>query len=403
MNNEYYLDTYFEKCGLDVTFNTLGRTEELARAYVSETQQIVDSTPSKRSHHVKTSCYAKFYNMEDRIKHTGFEKFDELAIAFKTKRSMDMTNMQFSPSLRVTRVQSSPIGYTRALKNNLKTFVKPIMLYLSGGMDSELVAMALLDADIKFTPVIFSWTDNAGEVQNSFDTDYAFKFCRTHSLLPVVRTVNIEQLWASDEFTQLSYDSKLISAHVTTHIYMAKLMNADYPNVSHLFGGEVRYSSDYDHCEDSPLENLVSLSKITPGYNGSLYRLAGSQTGGQGILLGMDSVLGTWSVFPINTGIGGWIPAGPTSGSYTNTLTNPYQFQTSINTGFVYTGSPPPSTYVYSTYSNGSDPIQIILGSYQGVAGQRAYGSFTINIKTITGGQTGVVATSVISLDLQAG
>ena len=26
MNNEYYLDTYFEKCGLDVTFNTLGRT-----------------------------------------------------------------------------------------------------------------------------------------------------------------------------------------------------------------------------------------------------------------------------------------------------------------------------------------------------------------------------------------
>ena len=392
MNNEYYLDTYFEKCGLDVTFNTLGRTEELARAYVSDTRSLVESTHNKSSEYAKPVCYNKFYIIENRTKLTGFEKFNDVARAFKSRRSEERINTQFMDTLKIEKNETSHIGYKQALKNDLKTIVKPILLYLSGGMDSELVAMALLDAGVKFTPVIFSWTDSKGEIQNSSDTDYAFKFCRTHSLLPVVRTVDIEKLWQSDEFRQLSLDARLISAHLTTHVYMIKMIDTDYPNVSHLFGGEVRYASNYLNEEDNTFSDLVTLSKVMPGYNGLNYgnhTLVRTDTHHLYLKLILNPD-GTWQVITAGYGT---IIGSPVSGTFSNAPLSPlgYQARVSAESSITQSGngariSPVivPSSYA-TILAGGLNLITVDSGNLAGTDCQYN-ASYTVQIQSLTGG-----------------
>ena len=68
-------EKYFLDKDIHVSFNVLGRTEELVKAYIYDTQDIVDDVPSKMSHHVKHACYSKFYSIENRKKFTGFEEF----------------------------------------------------------------------------------------------------------------------------------------------------------------------------------------------------------------------------------------------------------------------------------------------------------------------------------------
>ena len=128
-------------------------------------------------------------------------------------------------------------------------------------MDSELVAHALLDAGKTFIPVIFQWTNDKGEIQNEFDTDYAMRFCQKYGLTPIIETINIENLWTSTRFRNLSEEFNITSPQLVTHAYMVLRMNDKYPNRCHLFGGEVRYTTDYGWKKD---ENsaMVIMGKV---------------------------------------------------------------------------------------------------------------------------------------------
>ncbi len=308
---------YFLDKGIDVEFNTLGCTQELLEAYISSTAPLVREARAQRSEFVKSGCYNLFYPIDPRTKLTGFEGINKQAITFKSKQGENVTSAQVTPCKIIDAIPDYSIDYKETLKNELRSITKPILLYLSGGIDSELVALALLDAKKEFTAVIFHWTHSDGDRINTDDTAYAMAFCQTHNIVPIEQTLDIGSLWASPEFEQLSLDIGVCSAHLVTHAYIAILMATEFPDNKHLFGGEVRYRTNYVK-DDKSLANIVLTTKVTPGYDSYSYFIArNSGSGTATVFLNMTYVAGVSATWAITHGPGTWSTSGgPVSGNF---------------------------------------------------------------------------------------
>jgi hypothetical protein len=309
---------YFANLGIDVEFNTIGRNNDLIQAYIANTQSLVSIEQHQISENIKFACYSQFYTFAPRQKFTGFENFKEQDIAFRIANSDIIVQPQVRPCL-VTEKNPSSNTYKETLISSFSDFTKPIILYLSGGLDSELLALALLEAGKPFTPVIFCWTSNDA-VKNQAEVQFAFDFCAAHNLTPIIKSIDVSSLWSSSvEFKQLSVDIQIVSPQLTTHAYMVLLMNSEIPNAQHLFGGEVRYRTNYLK-DDNSLANIILLGKVAPGYNGNLYTRANASakpvnvrlnlsssgawnivTGGIGLTTG-SPLSGTWAVAPLAVG-----------------------------------------------------------------------------------------------------
>lgn len=306
---EHKFDNYFAKKGINVRFNTLGYDENLVYSYVKDFGDVVSKSAAKRSHHVKLECYKKMYYFQPRKKLTGFERLKEQDDKFRNKVSKYIIESQFTPTLRIKNNETKDvtISYKDALKDSLKNIENPI-LYMSGGADSELVALTLLKMNKSFKPVIFFWTNNKNEVINHDDVSMAIEFCKTHKLFPILKQLNLEQLWETTEFEKLAIDMQMSSSQLVTYGYIAKLINDEFPNHTHLFGGEVRF---YNQPLIDPQSNLVFLAKVCPpGYNGGSYQGQTSTTGNctleyfastgiwRIVRTGFSSVTGTWTTTP---------------------------------------------------------------------------------------------------------
>lgn len=77
---------------------------------------------------------------------------------------------------------------------------RPIMIPLSGGIDSECMAKSFLYADVPFMPVIMRFHEG----YNDFDTKWAFRFCQEFDLRPTVVDLNLEKFYASDQHLELA-------------------------------------------------------------------------------------------------------------------------------------------------------------------------------------------------------
>jgi hypothetical protein len=266
---------YFEEQNIQVHFDTLGKTKALKAAYIDATQKLVDANPTKRSEMVKHACYSQFYSMKQREKLTGFEQFAELDKQYRIENKEYIGENIFRMSNLVDKSHSSGIilPYKTQLGISYEEYNKPILLYLSGGLDSELVARSLIEFGIKFTPVIFNWGNKKGEIVNSNDTQYAVDFCNEFQLTPIVKTVNIDELWISAEFKRLGKSIRILSPQLTTHAYMVELMNSEKPDHIHLLGGEVRYKSNFDEVKTDGfvMPNLVYVTKAMPSSVGTMY------------------------------------------------------------------------------------------------------------------------------------
>lgn len=268
------ISTYFKNKGVDVLFNTLGHTTDLNYSFIADYKHIVSASQRKESNFVKISAYADMYTFEPRPKYTGFENFKKLDREFRTKISPFINESQFSPSLLIENsdVKSVEKGYKELLKNSLSKINEPI-LYLSGGLDSELVANALLEKGIKFKVVIFQHLDKNRKVCNLQDISYAFKFCKTHKIIPNIFNLDIESLWESEEFEKLAIETQFVSPQLVTYVHMINTVSAKYRNATHLFGGEVKFMTDYVK-DNGELANVLLLEKVTPGYNNGSYGIS---------------------------------------------------------------------------------------------------------------------------------
>lgn len=267
------INEYFSNKGIDVSYNTLNGTEELVKSYIKQFGNRVNQVKGQKSQYIKSECYSTLYNMEPRVKLTGFEKYKKFDQEFRLNISSLVTKPQFSSTLVVDpKYNDVTVSYKDLLKDYVKTFKNPL-LYLSGGLDSELVANAMIDAGINFTPVIFNYIDNHGNVINKEDVDYAYKFCTRNGLFPIFKQLNIKELWSSKDFANLALELEIVSPHLLTHVYMIKMMEHEFTGRTHMFGGEVRFRNNFA-LDDGRPANLVLLDKLIPAYNTNEYTSA---------------------------------------------------------------------------------------------------------------------------------
>lgn len=251
------IDRYFSKLGIDVIYNTLGHNRELIASFISDNRDILSNYTS-RSNHIKHILYNEIYNLEFRHKKTGFEKIPKLDQDCRNKISKVVLFPQFTGTCIIDNEEESHLkNYKDHLSNFLIKLDNPI-LYYSGGLDSELVAMSLLDNGKKFTVVTVEWIYE-GKVINEYELNYAYKFCRNNSIIPVIKQINVEELWNSNEFFQLASNLGIVSPQLVSHAYVISIINQEFPNRTHLFGGEVRFQH---HLLDSgEMAKLVFLDK----------------------------------------------------------------------------------------------------------------------------------------------
>ncbi len=397
------IDEYFSEKGICVRYNTLGNDETLVRSYLNQFHDEVDQSERKRSEYVKHSCYSKLYNIEPRIKYTGFEEFKKIDNEFRKQISMYITKPQKDNYGFVMdkKENSDNLSYKEALLTNLKTVVDPV-LYLSGGIDSELVARALLEANKKFTPVIFEFVDKFGKIRNSAELNYAYKFCKNNHLIPDIHQIDIETLWDSPYFKQLAIEVQISSPQIVTHVYMIEMLSIKYRNSTHLFGGEIRFKSNYI-MDNGDLANIVFLAKTNPpGYSGSSYSDVNSSGSSAEANLNYDNSTGDWTV----TSSGGTI-AGPAP--FTSTPASQYEFR--ITSATQVQNSASAGAFAFPVPSVGSVPTSYsaIPGSLTALCGvsasiispgpgEFAIIEFTFGIDVRSQNQPGIVRSSTIGL-----
>lgn len=235
------VERFWADQGVTVIINTLGANSTLRNSYISKFNHLVEATTSKKSNQVKMDCYRTLFDIEPRKKLTGFEEIDNLDRKFRD-RFLKYSELEWDCAEYFTPMILS--HSTADYKGELITFLQGVekpLLYLSGGMDSELVAWALIEGGVDFSTVIFVWINNEGKILNAGDIKYAIDFCKNRNITPVLKTVNLEKLWTSDEFMEFSKELRFNSPQLTTHAYMVKIMKDVFPNHTHLFGGEVRF------------------------------------------------------------------------------------------------------------------------------------------------------------------
>ena len=345
------IELYLAGKGINASYGTLGSTDALIKLFVKENAQTIRETTHRKSNYIKHQLYSKYYEFEERPKFTGFEKFAALDKKSRFDNRKVGHGLVGMPIIRVTTENvpdgtvtliASPIllpgvtvegSYLEELKSTLKTYNNPL-LYLSGGIDSEFVARAMLDAGIQFKVVIFRLTDDQHDVLNAQDILYALDFCEEHGLIPIINTICIPDLWASKEFADIAKGTESNSPQLNTHAYMAEVMAKEFPDSAHLFGGEIRVLTQIDQT-DSTL-NIVNAVKVaTPGYDGFFYTL--NYTTSTPSIVTQEILLSYfWSGFSAfdqqwNTSVTGpgTLVGGPTLGNWFNGQATP-------NTGFQY-------------------------------------------------------------------
>lgn len=320
------IDKFFEKKGIKTRFNTLGYTDILIRSYLKDFQSEVDGTYRKKSEDVKHSCYNKIYPVKSRPKFTGFETLAKQDSKFRKDIGMFISTPQFSPLETMEHICNNDIdiSYKDALKDSIKNIDNPIV-YLSGGLDSEIVANAFVDTGKSFIPLIYYYVDDYGNLLNKHDIGYAYAFCKKHGLFPVIKQLNVPKLWHTEEFKKLAIDLQIVSPQLVTYAYMIQQMSEEYPDHTHVFGGEVKFKSNYQYANRN--YNLVFLDKLVPAYDGQLYGAPSGLYGEPGYvaLAYYGNTLegaGTWEVqiytsgfpqpYPTNSGVWTTTPAlGP--------------------------------------------------------------------------------------------
>lgn len=257
--------TYFKNKQIDVSFNTLGATDKLIQLYIKENKNLVKGIAGQTSNHVKHACYNRYYEIESRPKYTGFEKFQHLDKITRKKMFPLVPGLVGVPELEIVNDDSLSGSYIDELKAYIKGLKDPL-LYLSGGVDSEFVALVMLEVGIKFTPVILQWVNDSDKVCNIHDFLYAFDFCEKHKLTPIINKINLEKLWNNPEFIELARETCNNSPQVNTYVYAVELMAEKYPNSTHVLGGEVRFRTIINEEQET---NYVSALKTSvPAYDG---------------------------------------------------------------------------------------------------------------------------------------
>lgn len=95
-----------------------------------------------------------------------------------------------------------------------------IIVPLSGGIDSEIVALTCLAAKKQFTPLIMRYIGVDGNILNDHDFVYAEKFCSSHNLTPVYVNLDIITFYETGIYYKYAQEYYASSPQLCAHLWM---------------------------------------------------------------------------------------------------------------------------------------------------------------------------------------
>lgn len=96
---------------------------------------------------------------------------------------------------------------------------KPILVGLSGGSDSQVVCLSLINANVPFTPVILKLFDSKGYQYNKHDVEGAFAFCDKFNLTPIVEELDLDNFFINQGI-QLIHDNCITVFEIVVQLYL---------------------------------------------------------------------------------------------------------------------------------------------------------------------------------------
>lgn len=113
----------------------------------------------------------------------------------------------------------------QAAKMISSVFPPPFWIPMSGGIDSEAVALAFLHAKISFRVAILKFKDHL----NWFDIKHAIKFCEKHSLPYTIFPFDIVSFYESGKHFEYAHRHRCRSPHFTVHFEMIRMIGTGTP------------------------------------------------------------------------------------------------------------------------------------------------------------------------------
>lgn len=141
-----------------------------------------------------------------------------------------------------------------------------ICLALSGGIDSELMVCAFIEADVKFDVAILKYLSPAKEILNIADFNNAINFCNKHHIIPIIIPVDIIDDLANNRHLEYYIkdipETHFILPTLYTQAYMIESLNKmGYAVIMGSDQVEIKNNKYGDPCIG---ESLFSLGLAAP-------------------------------------------------------------------------------------------------------------------------------------------
>jgi hypothetical protein len=168
------------------------------------------------------------YKTENRCK---FSKNNHLSFGYGLTALPNLPNLPFIEKFTIPENTKNLIWWDECKKSaiEIKKRFKEIFLCFSGGIDSELMGLAFLDANVSFKgfSLIYKYKDN---ILNYHDVGNAIKFCKKHNIEHVTKEVTIlEDIYDQrhrDYFIKDVYETYFLLPQLYTQQFMIEYINS---------------------------------------------------------------------------------------------------------------------------------------------------------------------------------
>jgi hypothetical protein len=135
-----------------------------------------------------------------------------------------------------TVVIGDPIRPSYTLKTEICEVLKEhknknLLIPMSGGIDSECVAEAALDAKVPFTAATMRYIVD-GQYMNDYDTKYAFDFCRKHNIAHEVLDLNLNDFLDNGHYIKYAIDYQCRSPQLACHLWLMDQFPNHFPVIA---------------------------------------------------------------------------------------------------------------------------------------------------------------------------
>lgn len=219
------------------TFSFLSDNTEAVEAFVKETYHV---TNGRSSQFTKLHQYRHYFpDMVARPKYTGFEKIYEVDQQVRQKL-MEGERGWLVDGIKKTKVSTSR-SYMDIMSEYINSLHDENFVFFSGGLDSEFVIRLFQKFNKPFTPIVFVWKYGKSII-NVSDFSFATDFCKQTNLRPIIKMLNIQDLWMSEKMYQISQQIKDTSPQRCTYKFASDMVAEEFPNHNRIFAGEIRYT-----------------------------------------------------------------------------------------------------------------------------------------------------------------